>query len=206
MGMPNGTPEVVEQDLRVLLDNAPDAIARFDRELRHVYVNEATGRENNRPATEFPGKTMEDLGHPPEVCDFINTNLRAVFDSGEERTRELLFDGPLGTKWFQCRMAPERGKNGLVEYVLVISRDVTEKRLAEKALRDSETRKARIELASTLAHEINNPMTAVVFAVEALRMNANLDADARRLADLATENLERVTAISKELLTIYKGV
>ncbi len=64
-----------QQDLAVLLDNAPDAIARFDRTLRHIYVNRATAVANHRPPDDFYGKTMEDLGHTPEICELINRNL-----------------------------------------------------------------------------------------------------------------------------------
>ena len=53
--------ELSQQDLRVLLDHAPDAIGRFDRQLRHVYVNEATARANNRPASDLIVKSMVDL-------------------------------------------------------------------------------------------------------------------------------------------------
>lgn len=200
---PSSTEDMSQEDLRVLLDNAPDAIARFDPELRHVYVNGATARENNRPTGDFRGKTMEDLGHHPKVCAFINSNLRAVFASGKERTRELLFEGPLGSKWFQCRMAPEFDVHGAVESVLVISRDISEQRQAEEKLRETESRAANAALARELAHEINNPLTAVLYAIELLQHSSSLDDEARRVLAIADENVHRVSEISKKLLGLY---
>lgn len=197
---------IYQQDLRVLLDHAPDAIARFDRQLRHVYVNEATGRENGLPASEFHGKTMEDLGHEERVCNFINDNLRGVFETGKERTQELWFDGPLGGKWFQCRMAPEFNETGEVEFALVISRDISEQRKAELLIRESESRTANAVLARMLAHEINNPLTAVVYALHLLKQNQSLNEQGRTMLGLATENLDRVTAISKALLSLYANL
>jgi nitrogen-specific signal transduction histidine kinase len=195
--------EISQQDLRVLLDHAPDAISRFNRALRHVYVNEATARENNRPASDFYHMSMEDLGHAPEVCEFINSNLRHVFHGGKERTSELLFEGPLGPKWFQCRMAPEFGADGSVESVLVISRDISELKAAEKRVRESDSKATQVALSRQMAHEINNPLTAVVYAVHLLKTGEGSPDDRQRLLDIATENLERVTAISKQLLSVY---
>jgi len=91
---------LAQEDLRVLLDHAPDAIGRFDRQLRHVYVNQATARANNRPAGDFYGKTMEKVGHTPEVCKLINNGLRTVFSTGQEHTLELLFQGPTAPSGF----------------------------------------------------------------------------------------------------------
>lgn len=195
--------EISQQDMRVLLDHAPDAIARFDSRLRHVYVNETTARENQRPRREFAGKTMEDLGHEPRVCAFINSNLREVFANGKERTSELLFEGPLGPKWFQCRLAPEFDESGNVESVLVISRDITEQRLAAQKIREADSRAASALLARELAHEINNPLTAVVYALHLLNLNPSLNDEARRMLKVAEENAERVAVISKQLLGVY---
>lgn len=194
---------ISQQDLRVLLDHAPDAIARFDRALRHVYVNEATARANDRPARDFFGKTMEELGHRKDVCDIINGNLRSVFESGEERTCELLFDGPHGATWFQSRMSPEFDPSGEVEFALVISRDISEQRKAESINRESERNAAKTELASRLAHEINNPLAAVVNAIYLLERDSSIGGSAGQMIKLAAENLERVVEISKKLLILY---
>jgi PAS domain S-box-containing protein len=192
-------------DLRILLDHAPDAIGRFDRQLRHVYVNEATARANNRPARDFIGRTMEDLGHPPETVEIINDNLLEVFRTGEERRFELLFQSPRGPMWFQCRMVPEREENGKIEHVLVISRDNTQQKQAEAALREAEIRSTAARITAELAHEINNPLTAIVNALFLLGRNPSLDADARALLDMASSSLERVTNISRRMLFLYHG-
>jgi PAS domain S-box-containing protein len=193
--------ETSQQDLRVLLDNAPDAIARFDRKLRHVYVNEATARANNLAASDFRLKTMEDLGHVPEVCEIINSNLRTVFESGEEKSFELLFNGPSGALWFHCRMAPEFN-DGIVEFVLAISRDISDWKRTQESLRKAELRAEAVSLAANLAHEINNPLAVLVNASYLLERNSSLDDLARNLVELVKESADRIAGISKQILSL----
>lgn len=196
---------LAQQDLRVLLDHAPDPIGRFDRELRHVYVNEATARANSRPAADFYGRSMEELGHAPEVCNLINNGLRTVFVTGREHTLELLFQGPHGPIWFQSRMAPEFSADGSVEFVLVMSRDITELKRAELAVREVKNAAAVARHSAEMAHDIHNPLTAAINAVYLLRHSSKLcDAD-RVWVDLAGEQLERISVISKRLLHLSEG-
>jgi PAS domain S-box-containing protein len=203
-GSSHSSDHLTQQDLRVLLDHAPDAIGRFNRELRHVYVNEATARANGRPAQDFLGKSMADLGHAPEICALIDGGLREVFSSAQERRFEIHFESPQGTMWFHTRMVPEHGSSGAVEYVLVISRDITQQKLTEAALHEAETRAAASQITATLAHEINNPLAAVVNAIYLLGRNPSLDSDARELLNVASASLERITNISRRMLFLYK--
>lgn len=201
---PQSSDHLTQQDLRVLLDHAPDAIARFDRHLRHVYVNEATARYNQRPPQDFIGKTMEDLGHRPETCAIINDNLRHAFSSGRERRFEIEFQSLTGPMWFATRLVPELDAAGEVEFVLVISRDITQQRLTEAALHEAETRAAAAQITATLAHEINNPLAAIVNGVYLLGRNQSLDSEARDLLNTISSSLERVTNISRRMLFLYK--
>src|SRR5947209_14233935 len=79
-------------ELGALLDSSPDPVSRFDRKLRHVYANRATAIANQRPVEDFYGRTMAELGHAPEVCDFIESHVQRVFIEGETLTAELLFE------------------------------------------------------------------------------------------------------------------
>jgi PAS domain S-box-containing protein len=194
-----------QQDLLVLLDHSPDAIGRFNRQLQHIYVNHATAAANGRSAREFPGKTMEDLGHPPEVCDLINRNLQAVFQSGQERTFEILFEALRGPCWYQCRMAPEFSEEG-VESVLVISRDISEQRRVELASRETEKKLAVAEVSSRLAHGIHNPLATVTNIIYLLQHNESLDQEAREMVLIASQELDRVAEITKRLLVLQPSV
>ena len=102
-----------------------DPVALFDRQLRHVYVNEATALATNIPSELFRGKKMPDLGHPPHIREQIERNLEAVFDTGAERVLHLEFDGPDGRIAYECRMFPEFDDEDSVQYVIVISRGTT---------------------------------------------------------------------------------
>jgi PAS domain S-box-containing protein len=124
-----------ERELATLADNSPDIVARFDRALRHRYVNAAVERATGRPAAEFLGKTNEELDMPAELCGLWNRTLREVLDTGKPRSLEFAFPAPDGERFYSLRAVPEPGPDGRVETVLSTTRDETERREAEARVR-----------------------------------------------------------------------
>jgi signal transduction histidine kinase len=59
-------------------------------------------------------------------------------------------------------------------------------------------------VAGIIAHEINNPLAAITNIFYLLRNHPSLGDDARRLADLAEEELERVSHITRQTLSFYR--
>jgi len=54
----------VEEKFRALAEHSPDMIGLFDREMRHLYVNQAALRLYGKPAGSIIGKTIEEMGLP----------------------------------------------------------------------------------------------------------------------------------------------
>ena len=120
-----------ERQFATLVENAPDIIVRFDRELRHRYVNAAVERATGRRPAEFIGKTNEELGMPPALHERWSTTLREVFRTREPRSVEFAFPAPDRERFYSLLAVPEYGPDGQVETVLAIVRDDTARRLAE---------------------------------------------------------------------------
>lgn len=185
--------------LASILDNSPDAVARFDRQLRHRYVNAATARENNRPVEDFYGKSMLELGHPDEISRLINDSLKRVFETGEETTFEVTFPGPWGLRLFQCRMAPELKVDGSFDYVICFSRDITRERQAERQIIESEKAEAANQLHQQIAHEINNPLQALRNTIYLMKHDSDDELPVH--INRADELLGRVETLLKRMLT-----
>jgi hypothetical protein len=133
-----------EQEFRALVENAPDIIARFDRELRYVYVNPAVESITGMPPEMLIGKSGVEFGLPEEIYIPWQETTRQVFVTGQECFYEFKFPALNGMCYFQTRMVPEFSRDGTVESVLSIGRDVTEYKLAEQALKESESRFRRL--------------------------------------------------------------
>jgi two-component system CheB/CheR fusion protein len=84
--------------------------------------------------------------------------------------------------------------------ILLAIQDVTERKLAEIALIRSEKLAAAGHLASSLAHEINNPLQAVTNLMTLLEGSAGLDEENRRYATLAKHELGRVIHLVRQSL------
>jgi PAS domain S-box-containing protein len=117
-----------------LVENSPDVIGRFDRQLRHLYVNPAAEIATGLPPEAFIGKTHRELGMPEEIVTFFQDALQSVFNTGKERLIEFGFPTPNGIQYYESRIVPEFNPDGTIETVLKVARNITDRRLAEEAL------------------------------------------------------------------------
>ncbi len=146
-----------EQEFRALVELSPDIISRFDRELRHIYVNPPIKLVTGMLPQEFLGKTNRELGMPQAVLSSWEQSLQKVFQTGETDENEFSFLTPTGLKFYQSRLVPELAADGSVEFVLVICRDLTKNKQTEEALRESEERFRTVFESAPMGMVLANP-------------------------------------------------
>ncbi|MEG4533339.1 PAS domain S-box protein [Microcoleus sp. D2_18a_D3] len=129
-----------EQAFSALAENATDIIARFDRKLRILYINPAVEATTGKPAAKLIGKTNQESGMPPHLCNLWDEAFMKVLGSGQQETIEFEFPTRDGIKHYHCRVIPEFAEDNSVETVLSISRDITELKQVEDQLRQSESK------------------------------------------------------------------
>jgi PAS domain S-box-containing protein len=120
-----------EQALRALIENTPDIISRWDRNLRRIYVNPAIERATGRPASDFIGRTSRELGMPMSLVDRWEMATNQVFRTGREQIIETAYETPDGERQYETRITPELAADGTVATVLSVGRDITEQRRAD---------------------------------------------------------------------------
>ncbi|GCE31607.1 histidine kinase [Dictyobacter alpinus] len=150
--------------LNQIVNNAPDIIARFDRNLRHLSINAAATRATGLLISDYLGKTNRELGMPASQVDAWDAALEMVFATGEEGIIEFNYSGPNGHHWYQSKLAPERDQEGEIVSILSIARDVTVLRQAQEKLQRSEARSRRL---------MDSNIIGVFFAEGSLIIEAN---------------------------------
>jgi PAS domain S-box-containing protein len=206
-----------ERQYRTLAENAPEVIARFDRELRHTYVNEYGAKVYGRARREVIGRTSEELGMPPGLVAFWREQFERVFASGEQATVDFEFESPTyGHRFFSALFVPERDDAGDVTSVLAITRDVTSVRSAEDALRRSVTElrqaQARLqeadrrkdEFLAVLSHELRNPLAPIKNSLYVLERAAPGGEQARRAHEVIARQVVHMTRLVDDLLDVTR--
>ena len=124
-----------ELEYRSLAENIPDIVARFDSQLRYIYINDGIEEITGVPAQSFIGKTNVELFTENQLIAVWESSLRQVFESGTPKTIEFEYPSITGLRLFESRLVPELDPLGRVESVLSIARDITQRRQADLQIR-----------------------------------------------------------------------
>ncbi len=100
-------------------------------------------------------------------------------------------------------ISPLKDEAGKIVGAAKIARDITQRKKAERALHTSERLAAVGRLAATVAHEINNPLEAVINLVFLARENAGRE-DVRKYLAAAEEELGRISQLTRQTLGFYR--
>ena len=93
---------------------------------------------------------------------------------------------------------------GAVECVIGTNLDITTQKRSEEALRQSEKLAAVGKLASSISHEINNPLESVTNLLYLLAGNQNLDRAAREYVKAAQEEIARISEVTTQTLRFHR--
>ncbi len=191
-----------ERELRSVTENTPDGIARFDRQLRHVFVNSVMEKISDRPAAETLGKTHRELGVSKKLCDQWEKAIRHVFDHASDTSLDFSVDTPSnGLRHFSCRLVPEFSESGQAESALGVTHDVTNRRAYEQRLLEQDLRKD--EFLATLAHELRNPLAPIRTGLQLLKLSPKADVAARTLPVMERQ-LGQLVRLIDDLLDVSR--
>ncbi|MBW4541885.1 MAG: PAS domain-containing protein [Myxacorys chilensis ATA2-1-KO14] len=129
-----------QQRYQALVENSPDIIERFDLQLRHLYVSPVLTEITGVSTEVFLGKTCRDLGMNEVMITTWEAAATALLKTGQKQVIEFTVPTLKGLRSFEMAIAPELSNQQTMESILCISRDITDRKAAETALREQEQR------------------------------------------------------------------
>lgn len=186
--------------LRVLFDSIPASIYIIDAGYRLVALNRSRAQQTGKPSEDLLGRVCyAELYQRDTPC--TSCRVRETLTSGTttNRASRMRDAGDELVEW-EITTYPIAGDDAKVLQAVILEQDVTEKRRLENILAQSEKLAAVGQLAAGIAHEINNPLTAIIANAQLLQRDLSEDSDLRESVDLIARAGARATQVVRNLL------
>jgi len=186
---------------RRLVDSFPDLILVVDAAGHYTFVSPRVRDVLGYELEETSGMELGDRTHSEDrlALKTVYGDVLAkkeIFASLELRVRHK--DG----EWrrLRCHFSPLSDESGHVEGVVMSCRDVTELKRLEEQLIQAEKLAAMGQMLAGVAHELNNPLTAILGVTELLRERQGFDDPVKRQLELTHRQARRAARIVQNLL------
>ena len=197
-----------EQWLNTTIRSIGDAVIACDVDGKVVFMNLIAEQLTGWHEDEARGQTLH------QVFPIFNEDTRAVVENPVDKVRRLgTIVGLANHTYLVSRKgkeiciddsgAPIRDSSGNMIGVVLVFRDITERRMSEGALMRAEKLAAAGRLAASVAHEVNNPLEGLTNLVYIAQHSNNID-EIRQLLSQAEGELGRIAHITRQSLGFYR--
>jgi len=210
-----------ERLYRLLADNVDDNIWTMDMKMKFTFISPSITRMRGYSVEEAMAQAIDETITPAS----LDIALKAITEELEQhnqgqkpqdRSRKVELelnckDG--STVWSETEANFIYDDDGQPQSIIGVTRDITERKQHEKALRESEEKLARSKkmeslglLAGGVAHDLNNVLSGIVSYPELILMDLPEDSKLRNPIETIQESGNRAAEIVQDLLTVARGV
>jgi len=200
-----------EARYREVVESQTDLVCRYRADTTLTFVNEAYCRNFGKRREELIGSKFLEL-IPKTAWKIVLSNIASLNKEHRAQTHEhevILSDGSIG--WQQWVNHPIVGPDGTVAEYQAIGRDISDRKRAEEARRNL-THATRVStvgaIAGSLAHELNQPLTAILSNAQAgSRFLAAASPDVAEIRDVlrdVAQDAKRAGEVIRQLRAFVK--
>jgi PAS domain S-box-containing protein len=194
-----------QAQLRTVLESAPIGIGVIDTEDRLIQSNSALQEILGYTREELRGARLTAFVHPDDVAaelarfGELRTGKQDCYEVEHRLNRK---DGK--TVWARVNVSLMRGDRRQRAFAVGIVRDITQQKEAQEVLVQAEKLSITGRLAASLAHEINNPLQAVIGCLGLAESKLARGEDINRYLEVAHTELRRAARIVARLRNLHR--
>ncbi len=194
--------------INALLDSIPDLIFFKDNNGVCLGCNPSFAEFIGKSRDEIVGCTEYDF-FDKEIADAFRDNDKRMLELGKTRHNEEWFTYPDGRKILvHTAKSPYLGQDGTLIGLIGISRDITDRKLAEENLlianaQADAANHAKSEFLANMSHEIRTPMNGII-GMTGLLLDTNLDDEQRHYVGIVRSSGESLLGLINDILDFSK--
>jgi two-component system, cell cycle sensor histidine kinase and response regulator CckA len=193
-----------EEQFRLISENVADLIAVLDLDGKRVYSSPSYKNILGDPQSLRGSDSFHEIH--PEDRERIKQIFQDTIRTGIGHRAEYRFvqnDG--GIRHIESQSSVIKDKEGMISQVLVVSRDVTDKKKLEQQFLRSQRMESIGTLAGGIAHDLNNVLAPIILAIDTLRRTVSTPTSQTILSSIES-SAQRGAEIVKQVLAFARGI
>jgi len=193
-----------EELFRLISENAADMIALVDSSGHRVYNSPSYGKTLGYTKEELQKAPPLEQIHPEDRLQIEEAEREAFRGESGRRIEYRMRHKDGSWRIFESTASPVSDSTGKVEKLVIVNRDITDRKRLEEQFRQAQKMEAVGQLSGGIAHDFNNLLGVIIGYGEILQEGLAADHPLRSSADEILNAGRRAAALTRQLLAFSR--